>query len=260
MYGALAVLAWKLGPVNLHLLSLGMTNLIYLVLVGMYIFQTVRIYQINQHVFAEPAPQLERYKFKQVAVLDLAYLVTFGSELAVVSMLPLFFKDTFGISLVAAGLLASGYAFMNLFARPGGGLISDKFGRKRALVMLLIGLAAGYFLMSMINSNWPVFLAVFITMACSFFVQSGEGAVFAMVPLVRRRLTGQVAGMAGAYGNVGAVSFLTLLSFVSPQVFFLVIAVAAVLTLGVVTVFLEDPQGHMVEVLPDGTVQIIEVT
>jgi NNP family nitrate/nitrite transporter-like MFS transporter len=91
-------------------------------------------------------------------------------------------------------------------------------------------------------------------------VQSGEGAVFAMVPLVKRRLTGQVAGMTGAYGNVGAVSFLTVLSFVAPQVFFLVIAAAAIVTLTAVALFLEEPEGHMTEVLPDGTVEIIEVT
>ena len=157
-------------------------------------------------------------------------------------------------------MLASGYAFMNLVARPGGGLLSDRFGRKRTLLVLLTGLAAGYFLMSQISSSWPVLLAVAITMGCSFFVQSGEGAVFAMVPLVKRRLTGQVAGMAGAYGNVGAVSFLTVLSFVSPQIFFMTIAGAAVVTLVAVAFFLDEPEGHMAEVLPDGTVQMIEVT
>jgi NNP family nitrate/nitrite transporter-like MFS transporter len=114
--------------------------------------------------------------------------------------------------------------------------------------------------MSQIHSGWSLALAVAITMVCSFFVQSGEGAVFAMVPLVKRRLTGQIAGMTGAYGNVGAVSFLTVLSFVSPQIFFLVIAGAAILTLGAVFLFLEEPKGHMHEVLPDGTVQMIEVS
>jgi NNP family nitrate/nitrite transporter-like MFS transporter len=242
------------------MLGAATTNLIYAVLAGIYAFQTIRIYQINRHVFSEEVPEFERYKFKQVAVLDLAYLVTFGSELAVVSMLPLFFKDTFGLSLVAAGMLASGYAFMNLVARPSGGLISDRFGRKKTLLILLAGLAVGYMLMGMIDSSWPVLMAVAITMGCSFFVQSGEGAVFAMVPLVKRRLTGQVAGMAGAYGNVGAVSFLTVLSFVSPQIFFTVIAGAAVVTLVMVAFFLEEPEGHMAEVLPDGTVQMIEVT
>jgi NNP family nitrate/nitrite transporter-like MFS transporter len=260
LYAALALLAWKLGPSNLALLGAGVTDMAYAVLAGLYAFQCLRIYQINGHVFREEVPAFDRYRFKQVAVLDLAYLVTFGSELAVVSMLPLFFKDTFGLSQVAAGMLASGYAFMNLMARPGGGLISDRFGRRKTLLILLAGLAGGYFLMSQISSGWPVALAVIVTMGCSFFVQAGEGAVFAMVPLVKRRLTGQVAGMAGAYGNVGAVTFLTVLSFVTPQIFFMVIAGAALVTLTAVFLFLEEPQGHMAEVMPDGTVQMIEVT
>ncbi|NOZ11065.1 MAG: NarK family nitrate/nitrite MFS transporter [Gammaproteobacteria bacterium] len=260
MYGALALLSWKLGPDHLNLLNTLTTDSIYAVLIGIYLFQTVRIYQINKHVFTEEIPEIERYHFKQVAVLNLTYLVTFGSELAVVSMLPLFFLDTFDISPVAAGMLASGYAFMNLVARPGGGLISDRFGRKKSLVILLIGLGAGYLIMSQIDSTWPLILAVAATMLCSFFVQSGEGAVFAMVPLVKRRLTGQVAGMTGAYGSVGAVSFLTVLSFVSAQIFFLVIAIAAIAAIIAVVFFLDEPRGQMAEVLPDGTVQMIDVT
>ncbi len=260
LYAALALLTWKLGPSNLGLLPEAVADTIYGVLVVVYLYQSLNVWRINRHVFERPVPEIERYKFKQVAVLDIAYLVTFGSELAVVSMLPLFFKDTFGISQVLAGLLASGYAFMNLVARPSGGLFSDRFGRKRSLMVLLAGLMAGYFLMSQIDAGWPLLLAVAVTMLCSFFVQAGEGAVFAMVPLVKRRLTGQVAGMAGAYGNVGAVLFLTVLSFVSPQIFFLVIAGAALVALAAVALFLEEPSGQMAEVLPDGTVQMIDVT
>lgn len=259
MYAALAVLTWKLSPGNLGMLSEEVSAGIYALLAGLYLFQAVRILEVNHGVFSKEAPEIERYKFKQVAILDLAYLVTFGSELAVVSMLPLFFMDTFELSQVGAGMLASGFAFMNLVARPGGGLLSDRFGRKRTLLILLAGLAVGYLLMSQIDSGWPVALAVVVTMACSFFVQSGEGAVFAMVPLVKRRLTGQVAGMAGAYGNVGAVLFLTVLSFVSPQMFFLVIASAALVILALVATWLDEPRGHMAEVLPDGTVQMIAV-
>ena len=65
--------------------------------------------------------------------------------------------------------------------------------------------------------------------------------------------------MTGAYGNVGAVSFLTVLSFVTPQIFFLVIASTAIMTLIAVS-FLDEPEGTMAEVLPDGTVELIEVT
>lgn len=259
MYAALAVLSWKLGPDNLGILSTSFTNMAYLTLIITYAYQTSQVWRINKHVFTEDVPEIHRYKFKQVAILDLSYLVTFGSELAVVSMLPLFFKDTFDLSLVQAGLLASGYAFMNLVARPTGGYFSDRFGRKKSLTILISGLAAGYFLLSNITSEWPLVLAVAATMACSFFVQAGEGAVFAIVPLVKRRMTGQIAGMAGAYGNVGAVTFLTVFSFVDPSTFFLVIAGAAVATL-VAVQFLDEPSGQTAEIMPDGSVQMIDVS
>lgn len=262
LYATLTLLTWKLSPAGVNLLGTATVDIIYLSIWTLFAFNVYKIFHINNEHLKEPVAEIHRYKFKQVAILDLAYMVTFGSELAVVSMLPLFFYETFheshGITAVMAGLLASGFAFMNLVARPGGGLISDKFGRKRSLTIFLLGLVAGYFIMSQIESSWSLVLAVVVTMVCSFFVQAGEGAVFAMVPLIKRRMTGQIAGMVGAYGNVGAVLFLTVLSFVSPQIFFITIAGAALFVL-VAVQFIEEPRGHVAEVLPDGTVEMIEV-
>lgn len=258
MYIALAVLTWKLSPAGVALLTDSTAIILYAGLVVLFAFQTSQIYKVNKHIFKEPVPENQKYAFKQVAVLDVAYLVTFGSELAVVSMLPLFFMDTFSLGAVEAGLLASGFAFMNLVARPTGGWFSDKFGRKKSLSILICGLAIGYLIMSQIDSGWFIPLAVLSTMMCSFFVQAGEGAVFAVVPLVQRRMTGQIAGMAGAYGNVGAVIFLTVLSFVDASTFFVVIAGCAAVVF-IAVQFIDEPKGHMTEVLPDGTVQLIEV-
>jgi len=259
LVATLALIAWKLGPGNLGLLSAGLCQAFYLFCIAVYLYQAWHIYRINGHVFRKPVAAIHRYEFRQVAVLDLAYMVTFGSELAVVSMLPLYFRDTFELSTVAAGLLAASFAFMNLVARPSGGLISDRIGRRISLILLLTGLATGYLIMSQISAAWPLALAVMATMACSFFVQAGEGAVFAMVPLVKRRMTGQVAGMVGAYGNVGSVLFLTVLSVASPKLFFLVIAATALVTVVAVALFLVEPRGSTAEILPDGTVQMIEV-
>jgi NNP family nitrate/nitrite transporter-like MFS transporter len=258
MYAALALLAWKLSPAGVSLLPGAVVNAIYVGLFALYAYQAYHIYQVNKEIFVKPVPEIHRYKFKQVAVLDLAYLATFGSELAVVSMLPLFFSNTFEITAVQAGLLGASFAFMNLVSRPIGGLFSDKIGRKKTLTICISGLAVGYFIMSLITPEWAIVFAVLATMMCSFFVQAGEGAVFAVVPLVQRRLTGQIAGMAGAYGNVGALVFLTVLSLVSPQTFFLVIAGTAVVTL-IAVQFMDEPKGQMAEVLPDGTVQMIDV-
>ncbi len=259
MYAALALLTWKLSPTNINMLSDMAVNSVYVGLAALYVYEVSQVWKVNKNVFKEEVPEIHQYKFKQVAVLNVLYFATFGSELAVVSMLPLFFSETFELTPVLAGMVASAYACMNLMSRPGGGWISDKFGRKPTLLILTIGLAVGYFAMGQVDSTWPVWLAVVAAMACSFFVQAGEGAVFATVPLIKRRMTGQIAGMTGAYGNVGAVVYLTVLSFVSYQTFFLVIAATAVL--GFVTLlFMEEPNGQIAEVNDDGSVTLINVS
>lgn len=259
MYLALGILAWRLSPAGVNLFDDSWMYIFLGVLVVLFIFQTQQTWRINAEHLREGVPEMQKYSFKQVGILNVAYFATFGSELAVVSMLPLFFLQTFeGLTPVTAGLLASGFAFMNLVSRPMGGWFSDKFGRRRSMLVLIAGLAVGYFLMGLIDSYWWIPLAVLVTMACSFFVQAGEGAVFSMIPLIKRSMTGQIAGMAGAYGNVGAVVYLTVLSFVSYSTFFFVIAASALVGL-VAIVFLENPKGHITEVLPDGTVHTIDV-
>ena len=258
MYAALALLTWKLSPNGVSLLSETTALLCYVGLALLFVYEVSHVWKVNKEIFEKPVPEIHQYKFKQVAVLNVLYFATFGSELAVVSMLPLFFAETFTLDPVMAGMVASAYAFMNLMSRPGGGWLSDKFGRKSTLLILTAGLALGYFVMSLVDSSWPLWLAVVAAMACSFFVQSGEGAVFAAVPLIKRRLTGQIAGMTGAYGNVGAVTYLTVLSFVDYSVFFMVIAATAVV--GFITLlFMEEPKGHIAEVREDGSVEMISV-
>ncbi|MBY5945347.1 NarK family nitrate/nitrite MFS transporter [Photobacterium rosenbergii] len=258
MYGALALLAWKLSPTGIGMLGDSTVVAIYIVLAVIYCYEVLQVWRVNKNVFEKPVPEVHQYKFKQVAILNVLYFATFGSELAVVSMLPLFFSETFELTPVMAGMVASAYAFMNLMSRPGGGWISDKFGRKPTLLILTAGLAAGYFLMGQVDSSWPVWLAVVAAMACSFFVQSGEGAVFATVPLIKRRMTGQIAGMTGAYGNVGAVCYLTILSVVDYSTFFYVIAATAVI--GFITLLMmEEPSGQIAEVNEDGSIMMIDV-
>ncbi|SDJ91211.1 MFS transporter, NNP family, nitrate/nitrite transporter [Ferrimonas sediminum] len=258
MYGALALLTWKLSPAGVKLLSQPLVYGLYGALGLLFILEVVQAWRVNKGVFRTPVAAEHQYKFKQVAVLNVLYFATFGSELAVVSMLPLFFAEVFELDMVYAGMLASAYAFMNLASRPGGGWLSDRFGRKRTLIILTTGLALGYALMAQIDGNWPLLLAVGAAMACSFFVQAGEGAVFAAVPLIKRRLTGQIAGMTGAYGNVGAVVYLTVLSMVDYATFFWVIAATAVV--GLLTLLLmEEPRGQIAEIREDGSVELIRV-
>jgi NNP family nitrate/nitrite transporter-like MFS transporter len=84
--------------------------------------------------------------------------------------------------------------------------------------------------------------------------------VYAIVPLVKKRVGGQIAGMAGAYGNVGAVSFLTIGLFVDNRTFFLYIAAAAVVA-AIVSLLMVEPAESFATVLhTDGVPESIPAT
>ncbi|MFZ5697581.1 MAG: MFS transporter [Pseudomonadota bacterium] len=254
---ALVVLVWKLSPLQLNMLDNFWSSVALLAVLAFAVSQSAGIWRVNAPRFREGVPTWQQYKYKQVAILSVAYMASFGSEIAVVSMLPLFFMETWSLSPVVAGFSAAGFVMANIVARPGGGWMSDRIGRRRALSIQLAGITVGYLLMSQM-AGWSLALALTITFVTSFFVQAACGGVYAVIPLIQRRMTGQIAGMAGAYGNVGGVIFLTILSFVDVQIFFLVLAAVAAASF-VATRFLDEPDGHIAEQLPDGTVHLIDV-
>ncbi len=258
MYIALSVLTWKLSA-KMHWIDETVAYAIYALLLLLYIFQVWKILHVNKPIFETEVPEIQRYKFKQVAILDLAYMLTFGAELAVVSMLPLYYVDTFNVEPILAGILAGIYPVINLFARPAGGWLSDKIGRKLTLGIVTSGAAVSFFLLSRVTTEWALPLVVATTILAGIFSKAGSGAVYAMVPLIQRRMTGQFAGMVGAFGNVGGLAFLTVFSFVSTDLFFMTIAGTAAFVFLMVVLFLNEPSGHMVEVLEDGTVEMIEL-
>jgi NNP family nitrate/nitrite transporter-like MFS transporter len=164
-------------------------------------------------------------------------------------MLPSFFERGYGLAAAVAGAVAGTYAFMNIPARPGGGWISDKVGsRKWTLVATLAGTGIGYLIFASLGQGIPLPLVVIATMLASFCVMAAEGATFAIVPLIKNRVTGQIAGNVGAYGNVGAVVYLTIYSLLpqgaaSDRIFFQVLGVVALIVAFINAFFLKEPTG-----------------
>ncbi len=276
--GVLMLVAWRLMKLGLY--STGTMYIIWLALLGLYLFQAFNCWEVNKDLMTgkKRYPAVDRYNFSQVAVLELTYFVNFGSELAVVSMLPAFFQGTFSLAAAAAGMIAASYAFMNLVARPGGGFISDKLGSRKLTMSVITGcIGIGYLLLSQVGSGWFLPAAVILTMCCSFFVQAGEGSTFSIVPLIKKRVTGQVAGNVGAYGNVGAVVYLTIFSLLpswlgggadpSPAIeaaanvrFFQIMGVAALIVSALCFVVLKEPKGSFAEAHHDEDHEITTVT
>jgi NNP family nitrate/nitrite transporter-like MFS transporter len=219
-------------------------SICYAAIVVIVIYQVWQVLRVNLPILKEGVPEDDRYPFSSVAALNTTYFANFGAELAVVSMLPMFFQETWGLTAVAAGIIAASFAFINLVARPMGGLVSDRMGNRRFVMLTyMFGIGVGLILMGLLNEAWPLAVAIVITIACSFFVQGAEGATFGIIPSIKRRVTGQIAGMAGAYGNVGAVFYLFVFMFVDYSTFFFILAAGAFISWLVCFIWLKEPEG-----------------
>jgi NNP family nitrate/nitrite transporter-like MFS transporter len=260
LVAALGLIAWRLTKVQL--ISTTALTGVMVFLLGLYLFQAYNIWQANKGLMTGQMRYRneDRYKFSQVANLELAYVACFGSELAVVSMLPTYFERGFGLTAAVAGAVAGTYAFMNIVARPGGGFISDKIGsRKWTLAATLAGTGIGYLVFSSMGQGASLILVVIATMLASFFVMAAEGATYAIVPLVKHRITGQIAGNVGAYGNVGAVAYLTLYSLLpqgvaGDKIFFQVLGVTAIVVAFLNAFTLKEPASHEVQEIEPVTI------
>ncbi len=126
-------------------------------------------------------------------------------------------------------------------------------------MIVFTGITASFLTLGFVSKEWSIIMVVGMTIIGGIFSKAGSGAVYAMIPLIQRRMTGQIAGMAGAFGNVGAVIFLTTNSLVSYDQFFFFIGIVSAVVLTLIVIFLEEPKGQIAEIMPDGSVEMIDV-
>jgi len=145
-------------------------------------------------------------------ILFIQYACCFGVELTMNNAAALYFNEQFGQSTEAAAAIASIFGWMNIFARPIGGFISDKSnsigGMKGRLMWQTFCLVAeGILIIIFAHATNNLGTSIFVLIIFSILVQAAEGSTFGIVPYVNPPCTGSIAGIVGAGGNVGAVCF-----------------------------------------------------
>src|ERR1022692_444379 len=121
------------------------------------------------------------------------YAASFGIELTVDNVAALYYTDTFHLSLQGAGIVASMFGMMNLFARALGGIVSDRCNRRwglRGRALLLGGTISLEGVTMMLFSQMRVLpLAIAAMMLTGLFVKMSNGANYSVVPFVDRKST-----------------------------------------------------------------------
>lgn len=170
---------------------------------------TMLLPMIVMAVLAKEPPDREHQSFRQhISCLfekdgwafSLIYIVTFGGFIGLVTFLPTYFYDQFGVTKVEAGQLTMLAAVMGSGIRIIGGWISDKVGGINTLTFVLVAVAV----LLVITGNVVSLTATTLLFMCCFAaLGAGNGALFQLVPLRWPATTAVAGSMIGEIGALG---------------------------------------------------------
>ena len=136
---------------------------------------------------------------KTAWILSLFYFLTFGGFVALSLYLPTFLKEIYNLTPTDAGARTAGFVVLATLMRPVGGILADKFGGAR--VLLIVFAAIAFFALFL---NFDTILAFTIgALGCAAALGLGNGAVFKLVPQFFPNETATVTGLVGAMGGLG---------------------------------------------------------
>ncbi len=143
-------------------------------------------------------------------ILTIAYAACFGVEITIDNFAASYFHDDYKATLIFAGLLASIFGWINIFARALGGIVSDKVGKRfgfngKVSLLAILLLLEGIGIMLFANAGGLV-MAIITMFFFGLCLKMANGATYSIVPFVNPKAVGSVAGIVGAGGNVGAMT------------------------------------------------------
>lgn len=129
------------------------------------------------------------------------YSVTFGGFVGLASSLTIYFNDLYSLGPVVAGYCTAACVFAGSLVRPIGGMIADRIGGIRTLLVMY---AVATVLLVVMSFGQPTYqLALAIIVPVMAVLGMGNGAVFQLVPQRFRKEIGVMTGLVGMAGGVG---------------------------------------------------------
>jgi NNP family nitrate/nitrite transporter-like MFS transporter len=183
----------------------GWNNVFGLALIPLGIAMFVYLVFAKDSPDTPPAKSLSQY----IAILKdqdawwfmFFYSVTFGGFVGLASSLTIYFNDLYSLGAVNAGYCTAACVFAGSIVRPIGGVIADRIGGVRTLLVIY---AIAALLLVVISFGQPTYqLALAIIMPVMAILGMGNGAVFQLVPQRFRKEIGVMTGLVGMAGGVG---------------------------------------------------------
>ncbi len=135
-----------------------------------------------------------------MAWLCLLYAVTFGGFVGLLSYLPIYFHDQYGVNSVTAGSLTAMCGLAGSAIRPLGGFLADRIGGLKilwGLFLLIVVFSIG------IAQLPPIAIATGVVLGLITTMGFGNGVVFQVVGERFPQQIGLASGLIGAAGGIG---------------------------------------------------------
>ncbi|OZA09938.1 MAG: MFS transporter [Methylotenera sp. 17-45-7] len=129
------------------------------------------------------------------------YSVTFGGFVGLASSLTIYFNDLYSLGPVVAGYCTAACVFAGSLVRPLGGVIADRIGGVKTLLVMYSAAAVLLAMMSFGQPTYQIALAIIVPVMA--VLGMGNGAVFQLVPQRFRKEIGVMTGLVGMAGGIG---------------------------------------------------------
>jgi len=183
----------------------GWNNVFGLALIPLAIVFAVYVLFAKDSADTPPAKSLGQYlsilKDKDAWWFMFFYSVTFGGFVGLASSLTIYFNDLYSLGPVVSGYCTAACVFAGSLVRPLGGVVADRIGGVKTLLIMYAIAAALLMVMSFGQPTYQLALAIIIPVMAALGM--GNGAVFQLVPQRFRKEIGVMTGLVGMAGGVG---------------------------------------------------------
>jgi NNP family nitrate/nitrite transporter-like MFS transporter len=142
------------------------------------------------------------------------YSLTFGGFVGLASYLSIFFHDQYHLTKVQAGDFTTFVVLFGSFLRPVGGVLADRWGGHRTLLIVLTGASLS---LALIATLPAAFVALGLLAVGMGMLGMGNGSVFQLVPQRFPDRVGIMTGIVGAAGGLGGFMLPSLFGFLKDK-------------------------------------------
>ena len=144
--------------------------------------------------------------------LSFIQFIRLGAYYTFIAWMPLVLREEYGLSVIATSGAMSLLNFAGIISNPAGGIVADRFGEKRVLMVSFFSLMVFILMFTLDLGNPVLYVLVFLL---GWFINFTRSPAFSIIPgLFGAETAGSISGINNTFASFGALVLPFLLGYV----------------------------------------------